>query len=828
MPWKTDDVKRLIELEAQLRGIDPRLALALAEQESGFDPQARSPKGATGIFQLMPATARQLKVDPSDVAQNISGGLDYLKQQLDAFGGDPGMAVAAYNAGPGVVKAYGKVPPYKETRGLVSRVLGSLGPASAEAATPQAQPQAVNGMTRLQELEAHLARLEGQAAPQAPQAQAPTAQAQAQAPAEEPITPERRFLDLPSSQQMSLEERTQAFKDFYGLSQQLKEEFLRSEEPASDLTVEIEKPSAPAERQARIREELAAWEKQAGRPWREGDPRMPSEARLGVPDEAPLEEGITRPSTMIPLIMGVGIPGLTTAAPGMAAAERLVGKAGPLITRGARAIGEGVSQTLGWTAGRTIETGEVPSPGEIGTEAALNIGAGGVLETLSAGTRAVLRRSRAGKAIAQADEATEAASRQWQQEVQTARQAQQQGQAEIYDRALEKATQAQREYQAARLRRDDIIATNQQEYDFAVRSQGEALTSARQVPGNYRPETPSWLLYEKFGDAAKDAAVDLAPARTALAEVRASRGVLPDGTVRPFPSQVESMAAHLEKATGETSIKTIRDELRRLGPLTRHADGNIRGPAKQLYGIYADALETSPVANDLLRQANATFRKEMALQDVQEWLRPGHGIVRIDNQGRETINVGALMTRLEKHIGDDTFFAKSFTPDELQAMRHDVGRLAGTPTMPRTPPRVPREVSPPDLELLPGGAGTMRRPPELPPQPGATRPTVERPRIFPRGSEWASQAGKWGGLLYVLDQIGVSPKTVAALKVATVTQQQGSWLLAKALLTPRLRPLLEAGMAGNGQIHQGTYKAIMAAMNAREKSQMERETRGKR
>jgi hypothetical protein len=99
-------------------------------------------------------------------------------------------------------------------------------------------------MSRLQELEAHLARLEGQAAPQAPQAQAPTAQAQA--PAEEPITPERRFLDLPSSQQMPLEDRTQRFKEFYGLKPALKEEFLRSEEPPSDITVDIEKPSPPA------------------------------------------------------------------------------------------------------------------------------------------------------------------------------------------------------------------------------------------------------------------------------------------------------------------------------------------------------------------------------------------------------------------------------------------------------------------------------------------------------------------------------------------------------------------------------------------------------
>ena len=188
--------------------------------------------------------------------------------------------------------------------------------------------------------------------------------------------------------------------------------------------------------------------------------------------------------------------------------------------------------------------------------------------------------------------------------------------------------------------------------------------------------------------------------------------------------------------------------------------------------------------------------------------------------------MGISEGRRNSSIGDDTFFAKSFTPDELQAMRHDMGRLAGTPTMPRTPPGIPREVSPPDLELLPGGAGAMRRPPEIPAQPGATRPTVERPRIFPRGSEWAQQAGKWGGLLYVLDQIGVSPKTVAALKVGTVTQQQASWLLAKMLLTPRLRPLLEAGMAGNGSMHPGMYKAVMAALSASERKQMARETQG--
>jgi hypothetical protein len=788
----------LDELE-QSHGLPSGLMTSVLRQESGGDPRVRSSAGAQGLFQFMPATAAQYGVDPFDPQQAAPAAARELRSLYTKYGGDVDRTLAAWNWGQGNVDRKGMANMPSATRGFLANVKRVLSPGVAEAATPSPG----QGRDLSQELFG--------TPPQVPAAQAP---------AEEPITPDARFLRLPSVQQMPWQIRAQRFHEFRKLKPELQAEFLRSEEPPSDLVVDIEKPSptaprTPEERQARIREELAAWEKQAGRPWREGDPRLPSEARLGVPDEAPLEEGFTRPSTLLPLVTG-----------GMGArlAGRLLPEAGALVTRGARATSEGVSQALGWGTGRTIETGQVPSPGEFGREAAIATAFGGAIETLSAGTRAVLRRSRAGKAIAAADEATETAQRQWQQEVQTAQQARQQGQAELYDRALEKATQASRESQAARLRRDDIIAANQQEYDWAVRSQGEALQRARQVPGNYRPETPSWVLYEKFGDAAKDAAVDLAPARGALAEVRASRGVLPDGTARPFPSQVESIATNLEKATGETSVQTIRNELRRLGPLTRSPNGDIRGPAKQLYGLYADAMEASPVANDLLRQANATFRKEMALQDVQEWLKPGHGIVRIDNQGRETINAGALMTRLEKHIGDDTFFAKSFTPDELQAMRRDTGRLAGTPSMPQTPPRVPREVSPPDLEFLPGGAGAMRRPPEIPAQPDAVRPTVERPRIFPRGSEWSQQAGKWGGLLYVLDQIGVSPKTVAALKVATVTQQQASWLLAKALLTPRLRPLLEAGMAGGGQMHPGTYKAVMAALSASERKQMERET----
>jgi len=115
----------LIAQAAQANGVDPALLKGLIRQESNFDPNAHSPAGATGLTQLMPATAAGLGVgDTSDPAQAIEGGAKYLRQQLDRFGGDEAKALAAYNAGPGAVQRFGGVPPYAETQGYVQKVLG--------------------------------------------------------------------------------------------------------------------------------------------------------------------------------------------------------------------------------------------------------------------------------------------------------------------------------------------------------------------------------------------------------------------------------------------------------------------------------------------------------------------------------------------------------------------------------------------------------------------------------------------------------------------------------------------------------------------------------
>ncbi|MEP3634962.1 MAG: lytic transglycosylase domain-containing protein [Shimia thalassica] len=111
--------------EAALRhGVPVDLFLKLVQQESGWNAKAKSHKGAMGLAQLMPQTAKSLGVDPNDPYQNLDGGARYLSLQYKDFGSWR-LALAAYNAGPQAVKKYGGVPPYKETRNYVRIIWGS-------------------------------------------------------------------------------------------------------------------------------------------------------------------------------------------------------------------------------------------------------------------------------------------------------------------------------------------------------------------------------------------------------------------------------------------------------------------------------------------------------------------------------------------------------------------------------------------------------------------------------------------------------------------------------------------------------------------------------
>jgi soluble lytic murein transglycosylase-like protein len=114
--------------EADAYGLDARLVVALVAVESSWNPKARSPAGARGLGQLMPATARELRVDPADPSANLHGTVRYLRSLLDHYGylapqARYELALAAYNAGQGTVDRFGTIPPYPQTRAYVRGVI---------------------------------------------------------------------------------------------------------------------------------------------------------------------------------------------------------------------------------------------------------------------------------------------------------------------------------------------------------------------------------------------------------------------------------------------------------------------------------------------------------------------------------------------------------------------------------------------------------------------------------------------------------------------------------------------------------------------------------
>lgn len=132
---KAANYEGLIVEHARRHDVRPDLVRAVIQVESAFNPAAVSPKGAMGLMQLMPSTARSLGVgNPFDPRQNVGAGVAYLRQLLDRYDNDERLALAAYNAGPGAVDRYGQaVPPYRETRDYVARISQAAGQ------TPRAQ-----------------------------------------------------------------------------------------------------------------------------------------------------------------------------------------------------------------------------------------------------------------------------------------------------------------------------------------------------------------------------------------------------------------------------------------------------------------------------------------------------------------------------------------------------------------------------------------------------------------------------------------------------------------------------------------------------------------
>ena len=163
------DIKAHIRDVAARYGVSARLVAAIVEAESEFNPRAESRRGARGLMQLMPATATSLQVeDAFDPRSNIDGGVRHLRRLMDRFDGDLPIVLAAYNAGEQAVLHHGGVPPYRETRRYVRRILRRIGHPSVAAAAPRrATSTPVVLVGRRAEPSARAVDVEGVAAPAA-------------------------------------------------------------------------------------------------------------------------------------------------------------------------------------------------------------------------------------------------------------------------------------------------------------------------------------------------------------------------------------------------------------------------------------------------------------------------------------------------------------------------------------------------------------------------------------------------------------------------------------------------------------------------------------
>jgi soluble lytic murein transglycosylase-like protein len=149
-----------VEAIAATQSLPPQLVHSVIKVESNYNPLAVSSKGAQGLMQLMPDTARRFGVTNAfDPADNIQGGTRYLKYLLDLYKGDYNLALAAYNAGEGAVDKYGAVPPYPETLNYLVQVSRQLqknvavvAPPEAQPATPKLEPASPVGPARIQEV----------------------------------------------------------------------------------------------------------------------------------------------------------------------------------------------------------------------------------------------------------------------------------------------------------------------------------------------------------------------------------------------------------------------------------------------------------------------------------------------------------------------------------------------------------------------------------------------------------------------------------------------------------------------------------------------------
>jgi hypothetical protein len=424
---------------------------------------------------------------------------------------------------------------------------------------------------------------------------------------------------------------------------------------------------------------------------------------------------------------------------------------------------------------------------------------------LPAAKGAVLRMSRAGRAITEADTATLDAMRSYMKDFQAQKpafeaavkgaEASQKGTflekraaaeeasnaamrawetqgPDAYEAALAKAKVAQKDYA-------DLMAGRAQ----ATAAQTAAVGQAEQIPGRMQPTTPSRDLYREFADASKGKPVDLTPATTVANNLQA---------VLPYASpELQGAVKELQSLGPTATAERVHDLRKVVSDIYANSDKRTKGYAAQIFGGLKEAIQTSlPEEAPLLARADTIWKQEQGVKALQGALaRRGDGsIISMNERGEKVLNVKALLNQVERPQVMDWL-----TPEEQAALRADVKTFIGTPDMPKgaAPP-------PPDAAPMPGTMPMQWA--QKGPPPEATPPKV--------AGFGAKRFGIETGLPTIISAVtgGHPLATVGAL--APLAWDGMSYGIAKLLLSPTWRPTALRWMSEGGPMSPQLYGAL--------------------
>jgi len=339
---------------------------------------------------------------------------------------------------------------------------------------------------------------------------------------------------------------------------------------------------------------------------------------------------------------------------------------------------------------------------------------------------------------------------------------------------------------------------------------------ATRLPGA-KPQRASQVLFQRLDDVAGSAPVDMSPLHQAAAGVREQ---LATSMPSQQPGRLENILTDLDNMGTNGSVAQAHQLIKDLEPLKYSQNGTIRGASKQLQHAAFDAIAQSASempetagARQIMLQAREVWRKEQALDDLRAILKPGGAVIR-SKGGQTTLNPDNLINAFDRLVHDDKYFAGSFSPDELATLRADLASFQATPPMPTKQPPVPVGA---DAAPLPGLIG-RQAPQPLPVQPKYPPPLIlngPEPYVAPPPVE--PQLKPLMGRRAFFESIPLMVSAVAghgpgiAVGAGLLTADAMSYVLAKALLNPAVRPMVLQWLQ-SGQAMSPTLYGVLGAL----------------